>query len=659
MSDNQLQLVPEDDDVATRDTSYVLQQLEVFNWGPFCGLHRAVFDPNGTAIIGPTGSGKTTLVNALMTLLVAQPRYNLASTGGHESDRTLISYVRGVLGGDGSDGREEIARPGKTITAICATYHGGEQTVRLAGLLWTEGASNAADDLKRRWLFSLADDQSLEQWLRLLHDDGIRDLMRTGRETANLRIFESKKAYIAHLRKFFDVGENAFILLNRAAGLKQLNSIDEIFRELVLDDRSAFDRALEVAGEFDNIAAIHAELEAAQRQQESLVPVAGEHQRLLNSRKKFERFRTLKRIAPVWFAIIGREKWSEVMARYFTSRDALELELAGERDKAKACEARVDTLRQRYLELGGNVIGELETTIAVQRERVREKSKHAANYRTLLKPFKLSDELSAEALRRNQAKLGEHRAEAQNQHDRQHEATLAALSRQRELEAKSRDTELTLRKVRERPGSNIPPQFQDFRADLAAVLSLREADLPFLAELVEVQPNESAWRGAIERAIGSERLRVLVPEDHIDAALRWVNDRDNRLHVRLQRAGRGKSSVSFFTDGYLRKLNFKSHLLADAAKSLLAVRDLHCVASPAALKTIEYALTVQGMISGRHGKFEKQDQRRLDQDWMTGFDNKDQLEALAGQLNSVRQTLEQCSAVAQKHRKVLRNWPSG
>ena len=131
-------IVPEEVDVATRDTSYLLQQLEVYNWGPFRGLHRAVFDPNGTAIIGPTGSGKTTLVDALMTLLVAQPRYNLASTGGHESDRTLISYVRGVLGGDGSDGREEVSRPGKTITAVCATYRGGEQTVRLAGLLWTE-----------------------------------------------------------------------------------------------------------------------------------------------------------------------------------------------------------------------------------------------------------------------------------------------------------------------------------------------------------------------------------------------------------------------------------------------------------------------------------------------------------------------------------------
>ncbi len=193
----------------------------------------------------------------------------------------MISYVRGVLGGDSSDGREEVARPGKTITAICATYCGGEQIIRLASLLWTEGASNSADDLKRRWLFSLAEDQSLEQWLRLLHDDGIRDLMRMGRETANLRIFTiARRRILAHVRKFFDVGENAFTLLNRAAGLKQLNSIDEIFRDLVLDDRSAFDRALEVAGEFDNLAAIHAELETARKQQESLVPVAEEHQRL-------------------------------------------------------------------------------------------------------------------------------------------------------------------------------------------------------------------------------------------------------------------------------------------------------------------------------------------------------------------------------------------
>ena len=94
---------------ANQSPSYRLTRLEVFNWGPFAGRHEVGIDGRGTAVIGPTGSGKTTLVDALMTLLVGRPRYNLASTGGHESDRDLVSYVRGVMGGDGSDGRDEVA----------------------------------------------------------------------------------------------------------------------------------------------------------------------------------------------------------------------------------------------------------------------------------------------------------------------------------------------------------------------------------------------------------------------------------------------------------------------------------------------------------------------------------------------------------------------
>ncbi|MGF2040644.1 MAG: ATP-binding protein, partial [Nostoc sp. CmiVER01] len=72
--------------------SLVLTHLDFYDWGAFGGRHSVPIDVAGTAIIGPTGSGKTTLVDALMTLLVAIPRYNLASTGGHDSDRDLVSY---------------------------------------------------------------------------------------------------------------------------------------------------------------------------------------------------------------------------------------------------------------------------------------------------------------------------------------------------------------------------------------------------------------------------------------------------------------------------------------------------------------------------------------------------------------------------------------
>jgi len=641
------------DQPSAGDPSFTLAQLEVYNWGPFRGLHRADFDPTATAIIGPTGSGKTTLVDALMTLLVAQPRYNLASTGGHESDRTLISYVRGVLGGDGSDGREEVARPGKTITGICATYQAGQQTVRLAALLWTDGPGNAADDLKKRWVFSTAEDQNFESWLRLLHDEGIRELLRLGKATASLRFFDSKKAYLTHIRKFFDVGENAFTLLNRAAGLKQLNSIDEIFRGLVLEDRAAFDRAMEVAAEFDNLAAIHTELETAKKQQESLLPVAEEHQKLLKGRVKVQRLELLKQILPIWFAIQTEQKWEQEIQKLLSEREALEQQKKQQADREIGLRGRVDALRERYLELGGNRISQLEETIELRRESVQRIGKNAQQYRHMISQLQLSGELTESSLGANQATLKERRATEQASRDQQQDQMLNTLSKIREHQAKLDELEAALEKVLQRPGSNIPPRFQDFRSDLAQELGLADSDLPFLAEMIEVKPSETAWRGAIERAIGSERLRVLVPENKLSSALRWVNHRDNRLHVRLQQASAVPRQPTFFTDGYVNKLNFKQHPLAHAAQALLADRDLHCVASSDALQKTEHAMTVEGAISGRKGKFEKQDQRRLDQDWLTGFDNKDQLEALRSEIQTTGQSTSPLQSEAVRHRQQL------
>lgn len=241
--------------VSNLTSAYILQQLTVFNWGPFADVHRAELDPQGTAIIGATGSGKTTLIDALMTLIAAQPKYNLASTGGHESDRDLVSYIRGVTGaGNDSGDNQHIARADKTVTALHACFSNTTQQIHLAALFWIDGTSSAPADVKRLWFFGEACSWQLEQWLSLHHHEGARAVKALARETAGLQVFDNKKTYLAQVRRFFEVGENAFTLLNRAAGLKQLNSIDEIFRELVLDDHSAFERAAEVASEFDDLA---------------------------------------------------------------------------------------------------------------------------------------------------------------------------------------------------------------------------------------------------------------------------------------------------------------------------------------------------------------------------------------------------------------------
>ncbi|MDQ4281126.1 hypothetical protein RBT94_32495, partial [Pseudomonas aeruginosa] len=91
---------------------------------------------------------------------------------------------------------------------------------------------------------------------------------------------------------------------------------------------------------------------------------------------------------------------------------------------------------------------------------------------------------------------------------------------------------------------------------------------------------------------------------------------------------------------FTRKLTFKEHPYREAVKALLADNDRHCVESPEQLRHTPHAMTAQGLMSGKERFFDKQDQKRLDEDWLTGFDNRDRLAFLAEQIREVNEQLE-------------------
>ena len=586
-----------------------------------------------------------------MTLLAESPRYNLASTGGHDkNDRTLISYIRGYGGGAGDD----VARPGKTVTGLAATYENSKQTLRAIAIFWTDGTSNSTQDLKRRWLFAEDNGQTLDHLLRIWQDDGARGLMKHGRETAGLRPFESKRAYLAHVRKVFDVGDNAFNLLNRAAGLKQLDSVDAIFRELVLDDKSAFGRAVEVAGDFDNLAGIHAELEDAERQRDSLVPIDEGNKKLEKLTRKLGEAHRIKAIVPRWFASLGigiwekeQEKLSGEHERATTRSDKIQgtLEMAISNEK---------NLHESYLTLGGGDIQQLEQAIRNQEELLSAKEAKAGEYRAILGALNLDADLTESHFLRNRERLLEKRPGLESALQKKEDAESDARSRLRETRNRCRDLENTIREVKASPSSNLPIPFQNFRRDLAAHLGLRNEDLPYVAELVEVKTGETEWRGAIERALGSNRLRILVPEAQTREALRWINSRDNRLHIRLQEARLGDPEKDYFHDSFIYKLNIRQHPLRLALENLLARQDYHCVSDTDALRVTPHGLTREGTMSGSGGRFDKQDQRPLNEGWLTGFDNRDQLNALARDLLEAQKNLASIEPQAADLREKLK-----
>ena len=133
---------------------------------------------------------------------------------------------------------------------MSACFGDGRQPVTLGALLWLDGTRSAMNDLKWLWLFSRDGELGVGDWLPVPREGGARALKQFLRDKGSSP-HNTKSAYLAQVQRFFAVGKNAFALLNRAAGLKQLNNVDQLFRELVLEDKSAYKRAEEEVAGFD------------------------------------------------------------------------------------------------------------------------------------------------------------------------------------------------------------------------------------------------------------------------------------------------------------------------------------------------------------------------------------------------------------------------
>ncbi len=613
-------------ETSTDSPAYCLSQLEVFNWGPFAGLHRIEFDPSGCALIGQTGSGKTTLVDAIMTLICALPKYNLASTGGHESDRDLMSYVRGVTGIGGDDESLHIARPGQTITGLSSYYTTGNSTVCLTALLWIDSSSTSQSDMKRLWIFDKNPQQGLADYLQQLQSLGIRGLKLQLKEQSEILYSQNKKTYLAQSKRFFEVGENAFTLLNRAAGLKQLNSIDELFRNLVLDDRSAFDRAAQVIEEFDELKGIHSELQIAREQQQSLLPIFDLQRRRLKLNKTLEGLDYQQQILPRWFAFQTQQLWSK---RAETKRIDIEQFFEQIRISDNLLvqqQSLVDTYYQSYQQLGGTNIEDLKRQIEEHQSRLTLLNQNVKDYQQLCDILSLDAALKLSQLKENQQqaqlryqKNQKELDELEKSKDHQTQLTLNQQDHTQSLDSQ-------IRLVKAAPDSNIPPKFHQFQQRLAVALDCSVEQIPFVGQCVEVK--DKRWQGSIERAIGSHRLRLVVDASQFKKALDWINQRDNQLHVRLLNAHDYLQPQTIMPDGYSQMLNYKSNKHQEVIKHFINSIDRHCVNSVEALSVKPFSMTQQGLMSGKRGLFEKQDQRPLAQGWMTGFDNRSQLQEL-------------------------------
>ncbi len=125
-------------------SGFRLHRLEVFNWGTF-DKRVWTLKPDGrnALLTGDIGSGKSTLVDAITTLLVPAQRvaYNKAA-GADSKERSLRSYVLGHYKSERNEtsgaAKPVALRDHTSYSVILGTFHnaGYDQTVTLAQVFW-------------------------------------------------------------------------------------------------------------------------------------------------------------------------------------------------------------------------------------------------------------------------------------------------------------------------------------------------------------------------------------------------------------------------------------------------------------------------------------------------------------------------------------------
>jgi len=405
---------------------------------------------------------------------------------------------------------------------------------------------------------------------------------------------------------------------------------------------------------------IHTELELANQQYLALLPLRDMARQEQLAQQRLADLRALQAALPRWFAEQGHRLWQQRSAALQTQLAQLQTQIDQAQTTLKNDRADEQSRLAEYLQTGGGNVELLQGSIASQQQVLRQRQAALADYQKLVRNLALAlpadgtADATATLLATHQQAASAALLQLDAQQAGQTAAAETAVMHERNAHAELVRLQAEHDAVRQRPDSNLPVEFQPFRAALADALQLAPDDLPFAAELIEVRKDEQAWRGAIERALGSHRLRILVPPQAMQAALHWVNQRHNRLHVRLLEVQENKTQnpaqAAFWSDGFCCKLNLKPHAHQHALRKLLADLDRHCVNDAADLRHTPHAMTQQGLMSGRAQHFDKQDQKRLDQDWMTGFDNRDRLAQLAQQINAAQAqwaALEQAKKAAQ------------
>ena len=437
---------------------------------------------------------------------------------------------------------------------------------------------------------------------------------------------------------------NAPGLLSRALGLKKIDDLTQLIRDLVLEPSGVREDARTAVAEFEDLESVHRELCDVRDQCQALAALPAAWAQLQKSSEAVELLAADLQGLPVYVGEQSAILWGQRVDELDTLVARLREALADLREQEDRAQRTTEQRHADYLHAGGERIENVKAELRHARERLQQVTTRASDYQQLARKLNLADTLEKNLFLDNQQRREIALRDAEVAQKQTQDAFAEAGGKLSNLQADRDSLQGHITEIEARPNSNIDPAFQRLRDQMSDALEIPLEDLMFIGELIDVRDEHRDWQGAIERALGGLRTTLAVPEGHFSMVTRWLNTRHTGLHVRVQVvAGAAQGAANFKEDGFLRKLAWREHPYRDWLKRHLARFDLHCVADTRALDATPFSMTREGLAQLERGRFEKKDQQRIDdrRKWALGFSNKSRLALLRRDLEDLQAVLKE------------------
>lgn len=639
-----------DEDAPPPRSGFRLMRLEAYNWGTFDATVWALeLGGDNTLLTGDIGSGKSTLVDAVTTLLVPSNRINYnKAAGADQRERDLRSYVLGYYksekGDSGASAKPVALRDHHGYSVILGHFRNDDLglDVTLAQVFWIKDHVNQPDR------FYVVGDRKLS----IASDFGgfgsdIKDLKKRLKAQPGIAVEDSFPPYCADFCRRFGIGSNqALELFHQTVSMKSVGNLTDFVRSHMLEAFEVDKRISALVAHFDDLTRAHDAVLRAKRQIERLTPLVADCDHHAAGTAEVAGLRECRDHAlRPWFAGFKAELLENRVGHLNPQLKRQEGKVADLTEAQARHQRRRGEIEQAIRENGGDRLKTLRDAIGIAGKERDSRRRRADEYDTVVEDLGFPAVIDQASFLANRAKLDKEREDAQSRQAEAQNALVEAGVALRTLKKQHDEFVDELASLRKRP-SNIPRQMLDLRAALCRATGIAAEDIPFAGELLQVRPEDHAWEGAAERLLHGFALSLLVPDGHYARVAEWVDSTHlggRLVYFRVRDRGYGVTTSPGPTS-LVRKLEIKADsVLYGWLEAEIGRRfDYACCDSLDQFRLERQAVTRQGQIKGSHDRHEKDDRRAIDDrtNFVLGWSNAAKIAALETQANGFQRKMQ-------------------